>query len=193
MTFLASNRFNNAARGSITRAAAELANLIGALHLSQALTAAGGATATVTSQVKTVNTLTYLINGAFKSKGATDNFWTLAGTTVAAGSFQKYLLLIDAAGAATIQEGLQSNVSAALVGWTNVSSLSVWAALLSVLNASKAVAGVLTVATDATHTFIPGTTLLGAAGITATYQDGIDPSLAPLLGNEQGLVFGLSV
>lgn len=192
MTFLASNRFNNAARGSITRAAAELANLIAALHLSQALTAAGVATATVTSQVKTVNTLTFLINGKFFSKAGTDNFWTPAGLTLPAGYFQKYLLLIDSAGAASVQEGLMSNVSAAAVGWSNVTALSVWAPLLSVLNAGKAVAGVLTVA-NVTNPFIPGTTLLGAAGVTATYQDGIDPSLAPLLGNEQGLVFGLSV
>lgn len=192
MTFLASNRFNNAARGSITRAAAELANLIAALHLSQALTAAGVATATVTSQVKTVNTLTFLINGKFFSKAGTDNFWTLSGTTLPAGYFQKYLLLIDASGVMSIQEGLMSNVSAAAVGWTNVSSVSAWAPLLSILNAGKAVVGVLTVA-NVTNPFIPGTTLLGAAGVTATYQDGIDPSLAPVLGNEQGLVFGLSV
>jgi hypothetical protein len=40
-----------------------------------------------------------------------------------------------------------------------------------------AIVGVLTVATDSTHTFTPGTTLLGAAGITATYIDGIDISV----------------
>jgi hypothetical protein len=192
VAFVASNRFNNAARGSVTRVAAELANANMALDLSTALSAAGVATATVTSQVKTVNALTYLINGAYKSKAATDNFWTLAGTTVVVGGFQKYLLLIDAAGAASIQEGLQSTVSAASVGWTNVSNVSAWAPLMSILNAGKAIVGVLTIA-NVTNPFIPGTTLLGAAGVTATYIDGVDPTLFPLLGNEQGLVFGLSV
>lgn len=192
MTFLASNRFNNAARGALARAASELANANAALHLSYAVTAAGVATATVTSQVKIVNTLTFLINGKFFSKAATDNFWTLSGTTVAISSWQKYLLLIDASGVMSIQEGLQSNVSAAAVGWTNVTSLSAWAPLLSVLNAGKAIVGVLTVATSSAATFVPGTTLLGAAGITATYQDGVDPSLLPLLANEQGLVTGLN-
>src|SRR6267142_265138 len=54
-------------------------------HYNQAFTAAGVATATVTSQVKTVNTLTYLINGVFKTKAGTDNFWTLTGSVVTAG------------------------------------------------------------------------------------------------------------
>jgi hypothetical protein len=189
MTFVATNRYNNAARGSITRAAAELVNVNAALDLSTALSAAGIATATVTSQAKIVNTLNYTINGAFKTKAATDNFWTLSGTTVATGLTQKYALLIDAAGAASVQEATQA-LTAATVGWANVSSVGPWAPLLSILNASKAVAGVLTVVT-VTNPFIPGTTLLGAAGVTATYQDGIDPTLFPLIGNEQGIVFGL--
>lgn len=193
MAFSISKVHFDSPRGSTQAAVAGLLNALAAYDLNQALTAAGCATATTTSQVKTVNTLTFLINGAFKSKAATDNFWTLAGTLVAASSFQKYALLIDASGAATIQEATQNNVSAATVSWANVSRVSDAAPLLTITaGGTKAVAGVLTVATDATHTFTPGTTLLGAAGITATYIDGLDPSLLPLIGDQVGNAAGLT-
>ena len=126
------------------------------------------------------------------SKAATDNFWTLSGTTVAASSFQKYALLIDTAGAASIQEATQSIVSAAAVSWANVSQLSPWAPFLTTVGSTKAIAGVLTIATDATHTFVPGTTLLGATGIMAMFADGIDQSLLPLMGNATGGIVGLT-
>jgi len=145
-----------------------LANTLALIIANDTLTAAGCATATVTSQVKTVNTLTYLIDGAYKTKAATDNFWTLAGATVPVASFQKYYLLIDGSGAASVVQGVPSTVSAAAV-------------VLPFPPQSKAIVGVLTIATDATHTFIPGTTLLGAAGITATFNDGFDPSTLSLV------------
>lgn len=126
--------------------------------------AAGCATATVTSKVKTVNSVAYRIDGAFKTAIAgTDNFWILSGTTVAVAMFQKYLLLVDAAGTASIVEGIQASTAAGVV--------------LPTPPQSKSIFGVLIVATDATHTFVPGTTLLGAAGITATYIDGFDGAL----------------
>lgn len=192
MALIAANIFPNVSRHSnAARAAAEQSNAEAALLLNQPLTAAGVATATTTSKAKTVNTLTYLIAGVFFSKGATDNFWTLSGTTVAASSWQKYLLLIDSSGAASIQEGTQSLVSAAAVSWTNVTGVSRWGPLLSVLNAGKCIVSTLTIATDATHTFVPGTTLLGAAGITATFVDGMDQSLLPLIANTTGTLLGL--
>ena len=194
MALVTTNKHDDAPRGSVQRATAELSNAQAAFDNCVCLSAAGCATATVTSQVKTVNTATYLINGVFKSKGATDPLWTLgsaiSNTLVAVASWQKYLLLLDATGTATVQEGLQSVTSAATVLWTNVSNLSAYAPLLSILNAGKAVIGTLTVATDATHTFTPGTTLLGAAGITATFIDGLDQSIYPLIGNETGLIIG---
>lgn len=177
--------------GSAARAAAELANALAAFDLSCALTAAGCATATTTTQAKTVATLTYTVAGKFFSKAATDNFWTLSGTTVKAASWQKYLLLVDTAGAASVQEGVQSPVSAAAVGWSNVSAAGPWAPLLKVLGSTKAIAGTLTITTDATHTFIPGTTALGATGITATFQDGPDQSILPLAANPSGVIIGL--
>ncbi len=180
-------------RGAATRHTAELANALAVLQLSQILTAPGVITATVTSQVKTANTLTYLINGIFKSKGATDNFWTLgvagSATVVAASMFQKYVLLIDDAGAATVQEGTAGQ-TAATVTWTNVANLGPYSPILTMMGPNKAIAGVLTVATAAATTFTPGTTLLGAAGITATYIDGIDVSLLPLITVGANLVIG---
>src|SRR6185437_15891082 len=138
-----------------------LANTMALLIANDTLTAAGCATATTTSQAKTTNTLTYLIDGAYKSKTATDNFWTLSGVTVPVASFQKYYLLIDGSGAASVVQGVPASTAAGVV--------------LPFPPQSKAIVGVLTIATDATHTFIPGTTLLGATGITATLNDGFDP------------------
>jgi hypothetical protein len=188
------NFLTNEPRQSQARGACEMGNAAAVFALSHAMTACGAATATVTSQAKIVSTLTYTIGGKFFSKGATDNFWTLTGAVVPAGSFQKYALLIDTAGAASVQEATPSTANAASVVWTNVSGLSGWP-LLAVLSSqagviSKAVAATLTVATDATHTFTPGTTLLGATGITATFQDGIDAALLPLLAGAGALVVG---
>lgn len=126
------------------------------------------ATATVTSQAKTTATLVYKVDGVFKSLAATDNFWTLTGGTVAISSWQKWLLLVSAAGVASVIAGTASAVSAAKVVLPNLPN-------------GFAVAGVLTVATSGATTFIPGTTLLGAAGITATFIDGIDPLQIPLV------------
>lgn len=190
MPFLTTNVFTNAMRNSNSRQAAELSNVALAYALSHPISTGGAATATVTSQAKTVSTITSVIAGRFFSKAATDNFWTLSGTTIAASSWNKYALMIDTAGAASVQEATQSKVSAAAVVWTNVSNLSRWAPFLTMIGNTKIIAAVLTVATDATHTFIPGTTLLGAAGITATFIDGIDQSILPLIGNEGGLIFG---
>jgi hypothetical protein len=175
------------------RRAIALINALALSCLNAVYSAAGVATATVTSQVKTVNTLTYTIFGKFFSKAGTDNFWTLSGAVVQKSSFQKYLLLIDSAGAASVQEGVQSTISAAKVAWTNVNRQSDVGALIAVLNAGKAIAGILTVATDAVTTFTPGTTLLGAAGITATYQDGDDQTLLALIGNEAQAIVGSAV
>lgn len=144
-----------------------LINRLIRMWLNQCLTDVGSAVGTTTSKAKTVATATYTIDGEFKTKAATDDFWTLAGTVVAVGSFQKYLLLIDGAGAASVLEGVQALTAAAVV--------------LPAPPDSKSILAVLTVATDATHTFTPGTTLLGAAGITATFVDGIDPSMLPTI------------
>lgn len=193
MTFVTKLIFPNVSRHSnASRMATELANCNTALDLSNVSSAAGAAQATNTTGVKNANTINYSVNGQLgKTKAATDPLWTLSGAVVQAASWQKYALLLDAAGTATVQEATQSKVSAALVSWVNVSNVSVYAPLLSILNAGKVVACVVTVATDATHTFTPGTTSLTGTGITTTFEDGIDPSFLPILATTTGAVIGL--
>lgn len=193
MTAIVVNRHDNAARGSMTRGAVELANAAGFFALNRAYSSGAIAIGTTTTKVQSVATITATVNGLFVSKAATDDLWTLSGTVVAAASFQKYLLLLNASGTASIQEGTQSLIDAAHVTWDNVSKVSSWAPFLTIANAGKFVAGYLTVATDATHTFTPGTTALGAAGITTTYFNGMEQSFLPLIGNEAGSLVGLSV
>lgn len=124
---------------------------------------------TTPAKVKTTVSVTYRIDGAIQTaKGATDDFWTLAGTVVAASSWQKYVLMIDSAGAASVAEGIQSLVSAAAV-------------VLPAPQQAHSIVGILTIATDATHTFTPGTTSLTATGITATFVNGYDPSYLTLV------------
>ena len=118
---------------------------------------------TTAQKVKTVNSISYAIDGALLTKAGTDDFWTLGGagsnTVVAGGFANKYLLLIDSAGAASVLEGTQAALAANVV--------------LPALPASKSVVGVLTVAT-AGATFVPGTTALNAGTVTATFTNGLD-------------------
>jgi hypothetical protein len=180
------------ARRSMAKGDVEMTNALALYTLNMPFSSGGIAIATTTTKVKTVSTVTYQLAGINSySLAATDNFWTLSGTVVAAASWQKYLLLVDSAGTASIQEGTQSLVSAAAVTYTNVSGLSKWAPLITVLNAGKIIAGYITVATDATHTFTPGTTALGATGITTTYTNGLDQALLPIIANQTGLVMGV--
>lgn len=145
-------------------------NALLAQQLNEPQTACGAATATVTSQVKTVNTLTYLINGVFKSKVATDNFWTLTGTAVTAavgGATMFWALCINAAGAASVVQGP-----------TNQGSTTVWTpGPANLLAADVCVAAMCKVSLTAGTVFTPGTTLLAAAGVTTTYVDGLDGTL----------------
>lgn len=143
-------------------------NKIIRLCLNDCFTAVGAARGTTAAKAKTVNTATYTIDGVFKTKAGTDDFWTFSGVTVAVSSWQKYLLLIDASGTASILAGTQSTVSAAAV-------------VLPAPPDAKCILAVLTIATDGSTTFVPGTTALNAAGITATFVDGIDAGLIPNL------------
>ena len=151
---------DNSENDYIRQVVNRLVNLQDAFH-NRAQLSAGLATATVTSQVKTVTAATdYIVDGVLLSKAATDNFWTLTGATFAAGLSNKWLLLVNAAGAASVAIGTPAATLAAVV--------------LPAIPASKAVFAVLNVV-NATNPFIPGTTLLGAAGVTATYTQGLDP------------------
>lgn len=180
--------------GSIEKYAGAAANAALQYSLSRPLTAAGVTIGGTASKVKTGSTLTFTINGVFYSMNATDDLWTLSGTVVAASSWQKYALCVDATGASgpSIVEATQSTVSAAAVSWNNLGTITPWDPFFSIVGSTKVIVGILTVATDATHTFDPGTTDLDAAGITDTYIDGIDQSLLPLIGGSDGTVVGLT-
>lgn len=129
------------------------------------------ATGTTTSKVKTTNATVLRNAGAANALAASDDFWTLTGGVLAVSSFRRYLLLCDTADAATVLASNDSTVAATSCRFPSLPANGV------------AIVGVLTVATDSTHTFTPATTLLGAAGITATYIDGTDigVSLATLV------------
>jgi len=187
---------DDSARGSQPRASAELGNALALLQLNQLFTAGGVTTATTAAKAKLVNTATFIVGGQFQSLGATDNLWVLgatgATTVVAASSWQKYLLLLDntpTTPVATVLEGVQSVINAASVGWSNI-GVGTWGPLIATLNSNRTIVAVATVATDATHTFTPGTTAFNAAGITTTFVDGIDPSLLPILGDATGRILG---
>lgn len=150
---------------------------------------------TTATKAKTVAAADFVVGGRLFNKGATDDFWTIpAGITVAASSWQKYILMVDDAGVATVQEATQSTVSAAAVSFGNIATAAkafpqnAWAPIITLLAASRAIFGVATVATDSTHTFIPGTTAFNATGITTTFIDGIDPLLLPLVYDQSGVL-----
>jgi hypothetical protein len=152
----------------------------------QASALPGVATATVTSQVKTTATTAYAADGALFIKAATDNFWTLgpAANVLAASSFRKYLCLIDSAGAASVYASGDSTVGFSSCPWNFVPG--------SLPFDGKAIVGIVNIATDATHTFTPATTLLGAAGITTTYTQGLDATVCPSITDLGGILIGPS-
>lgn len=138
-----------------------------------AYTASGATIATTTSKVKTVNTTNYTVGGAWKTKAATDNLWTLTGTVVPFSSYQKYLLMLDGSGVASVVE-CQMSTPANSAG-TALASL---VKLPSYATFQVACIASITVSTNGSTAFTPGTTALNAAGITTTYQDGFDTTLA---------------
>jgi len=137
---------------------------------NMALGAAGSAQATNTTGVKIVNTTAYLIDGVFKSKGATDPAWTLTGTAVVAGgsgATMHYALCLNSAGTASVVQGP-----------TNQGSTTVWTpAPANQMPADIAIIATLKISLAAATTFTPGTTSLSAAGVTSTFEDGMDAAL----------------
>ena len=120
---------------------------------------------TTASKVKTANATVLRNAGVLNALAASDDFWTLTGGVLAVSSFRRYLLLCDASDAASVLASDDSTVSAAACRWSTMPANG------------TAIVGILTVATDATHTFTPATTLLSDAGITDTYVDGWDISV----------------
>lgn len=151
------------------------ANVTGDRGGNFSLTAAGLATGTGGGTFKTVNTLTYTIDGVFFSKGATDNIAFSSGMLPPGvnssgnpnlGNSQEayYAVWIDSAGNFTTTMGNR-------VGTGGLSATQGTTAVLPPdVQAAKALVGLIKVSTDSTHTFTPGTTTLGSNN-TAAYQD----------------------
>jgi hypothetical protein len=137
--------------------------------LNRVLADGGAVIATTKSKVRSNATITYTVDGEFKSKASTDDLWTLTGANLADGYKRTYLLLLDAAGAASVLAS--DDVLAA-----GTVTLPAWPA-------SKAVVGSVTVAT-AGAAFVPGTTLLDAVTVTDTYFDGVPAAMLPAAPDE---------
>lgn len=130
------------------------------------------ATGTTTSKVKTTATSQFFVNGVPKSLTATDDLWTLTGANLAIGSVRRYQLLWDGTTATTVVSVAASGdeVIADYADATEALAACRWPALPP---NGTVIVGVLSIA-NVTNAFVPGTTLLGAAGVTATYRDGPD-------------------
>ncbi len=140
------------------------------------------ATATTKSKVKTTATTQLFVNGIVKSLTATDDFWTLTGDNLAAGSVRRYALLWDGASATTTMTVLASDDQ--VIADYSSSALALAGCRWTVpIPIGKVCVGILSIV-NTTNAFVPGTTLLDATGVTATYRDGPDENvmLASLLG-----------
>lgn len=126
--------------------------------LTAAMTAGGLAEGTNVATFKTVATITYTIDGVFKSKAATDNLAFSAGHT-ALGNSQSCVfgVILDASGNVTTVQG---PIVAAGDGCPP-----------AVQPNGKLMVGQIKVVTSASGTFTAGTTDLSAAGVTGTYKD----------------------
>lgn len=126
-------------------------------------------------------------NGVAKALAATDNLWSLAAdaaSVLPAGSVRRYWLLWDGTTNATLVSVRPSTtVQISTAPATNGFAAGTSGAALA--NCSwdalppdgTVICGVLSIV-NATNPFIPGTTLLNAAGVTDTYIDGPDQGCA---------------
>lgn len=130
------------------------------------------ARATTASKVKTTATTQMFLNGVPLSLTATDNLWTLTGANLAAGSVRSYLLLWDGTSATTVVSVLQSN-DLLIASYANATAAIAALRWTAMPPNGTGIVGILNLA-NTTNAFIPGTTLLSAAGVTDTYVDGPD-------------------
>lgn len=145
----------------------------GCIALSSGALAAG----TNAGTIQTTATITYLIDGIFKSKGATNNISiAYSGADVysdpgngsftgqSGGSTRIYGVFLDGAGAVSVVPGPIVNSAELAAG---VAPLQ-WPSA----QRNKAFIGALRIAVTEGTTFIPGTTALDAAGVTDTFYNG---------------------
>lgn len=126
-------------------------------------TSAAVATGTTAGTWKTTASLTYTVDGQFRTaKGATDNVAFTAGhSTIPVSSSCIFGLYIDASG----------NLSTAQGPIVLTADIPNRGLAFPASQPAKAMLGTVRVDTNASTTFVPGTTSLGAAGITATYTN----------------------
>lgn len=123
------------------------------------LAAAGLAEGTNSATFKTVNTLAYTNNGVFKSKNATDNLTFSSGhAALAASQACLFGVWINAAGTVSTSQGpiVAAGDPCPVPGQAT---------------AGTTLVGLIKVTTDSSTTFTPGTTDLGASGVTDAYYD----------------------
>ena len=125
------------------------------------LTAAGLAEGTNSATFKTVNTLTFTSNGVFKSYAATDNLTFTAGTALAASQACLFAVWITGAGAVSTTQGpiVAAGDPCPVPGQ---------------VTAGTTLVGLIKVTTSSSATFTPGSTDLGAAGVTDVFSDCMD-------------------
>lgn len=132
-------------------------NLEGINALFLALSSAGLAEGTNANTFQIANTVTYLSDGVFKSKSATDNLAFSSGhTALPASSLCLFGVWLDASGNVTTNQGpiVTSDLTRAPV---------------PKIEPEKTLIGLIKVETSSSGAFTPGSTDLGAAGVTDTY------------------------
>ena len=139
-----------------------LRNILGTMCFAKG----GAAIATTKSKVKLAAAVDYSIRGVMYTKAITDNLWTLTGSTVPLLGTGRWLLCLNASGTASVIAGTASGYSASIPVDSNGAPTVCPIAEVKVVCANAA-------------TFIPGTTLLDATDVTATYTD---LSLVPATG-----------
>jgi hypothetical protein len=159
--------------------------------LTVALSSGGWANGTNAGTVQNASTITYVVDGQFYSKSATNNMSiaytgpsvyqapTGVGSINGAfagggnGSTRLYLLLLNTSGALSVLPG-------PIVDSADLSAGRVALQFPVVTTPGVCVAGALRIAVTAGTTFTPGTTALNAAGVTATYLNLADVPANPL-------------
>lgn len=164
---------NDAPEGGVANALLAAVQRMILLQDNGCLSAGGAADATSAAKVKTVATVTYRVNGAQLTKGATDNLWTLTGATLTAGQVNKWLLCLDASGTASVVEGIHSTTAA---GVTFADVVGADGHTYPAPGPNLCVAAQLTVTCNSS-TFVPGTTSLAAGTITVVYRDGYEDTM----------------
>ena len=120
--------------------------LVGTRNMGNAAIAIG----TTKSKIKTAAAIDYSIGGVAYTKAATDDLFVFTDVTVQpVGTTRYYLLGLDKDGASVVTTGTATELPDVPAGSCPV--------------------GYVKIVTDATHTFTQATTLLDAAGVTATY------------------------